>query len=144
MSGSQILRIIDAFAAGARDPDESRRMRLERMGADLTAEMSRRIEVLGGISVVAPLLGLLGTVTGMMLSFQEIAAASGTADMNALAAGIWEAMITTAGGLIVAILAYISHGYFTGEINRRLRGMNFAVQNLEEVLHRESRAGSPR
>ncbi len=142
LAGSQIFRIVRTFAAAADDPEESRRLRLEREGADLMAEMKTRLEILNGISIIAPLLGLLGTVTGMMAAFQVIAGSSGSPEMGALAAGIWEAMITTAAGLMVAIPAYMCYGAFAGEINRRIRRMNFAVHNLEEVLHRRRAAAA--
>ena len=82
--------------------------------------MGRLIEALGAIATISPLLGLLGTVTGMIQAFRQVVSASarGAIDPSRLANGIWEALITTAAGLSVAILAYIAYRYLNGRASR--------------------------
>ncbi len=70
--------------------------------------MSRHIRLLELVAMVSPLLGLLGTVLGMIQSFQELELAQGAANASVLAGGIWQALLTTAAGLVVAIPAAIA------------------------------------
>jgi biopolymer transport protein ExbB len=81
---------------------------LEWRGNAEIADLGRHIRLLELIAVVSPLLGLLGTVLGMIRAFQELALAQGAANASLLAGGIWEALLTTAAGLIVAIPAAIA------------------------------------
>jgi biopolymer transport protein ExbB len=89
--------------------------------------MSRHIRLLELIAMVAPLLGLLGTVLGMIRSFQSLAAAEGAANASLLAGGIWEALLTTAAGLIVAIPAAIAAGLLSDWVERATQSMEAAV-----------------
>lgn len=88
------------------------------------ARLERFLPTLSTIAAVAPLLGLLGTITGMIEVFGEVEKAK-QADIGMLAGGIWEALITTGFGLIVAIPVMIGHRYLEGRVER------FAV-DLEE------------
>ena len=90
--------------------------RLEEVGRREAAEMERYIPVLGTIASIAPLLGLLGTVGGMILTFQVIEA-TGTRDMASLAGGISQALITTQLGLSVAIPLLLVHSFTQGRAN---------------------------
>lgn len=80
---------------------------LMRRGNAEVEGMSRHIRLLELVAMIAPLLGLLGTVLGMIQSFQELELAQGAANASVLAGGIWQALLTTAAGLIVAIPAAI-------------------------------------
>ncbi|NVB38374.1 MotA/TolQ/ExbB proton channel family protein [Pseudenhygromyxa sp. WMMC2535] len=83
--------------------------------------MKRRTGVLSSIANISPLLGLLGTVVGMISMFQgvvaEAALSHGAADIGTLADGIWQALLTTAAGLIVAIPIYLGHRFVLGRID---------------------------
>ena len=81
------------------------------------AYLGRSLNALGTIGVVAPLLGLLGTITGMIRAFDAIARA-GVGDPGAVAGGISEALITTASGLIIAIPTIVLHRYLTGRADK--------------------------
>lgn len=87
-----------------RKPLETELMR--RGNAEVEA-MSRHIRLLELVAMISPLLGLLGTVLGMIQSFQELELAQGSANAAVLAGGIWQALLTTAAGLTVAIPAAI-------------------------------------
>jgi len=79
-------------------------------------DLEKYLNSLGTVAAIAPLLGLLGTVVGMIDVFTQITTV-GTGNANALAGGISEALLTTAAGLIVAIPALVMHRYFTGLID---------------------------
>lgn len=109
---------------------------IEDVGRREVAQMSRLVEALGIIAAVSPLLGLLGTVTGMIQAFRQVVTASarGAIDPTRLANGIWEALITTAAGLSVAIMAYLAYRYLQGRANRLAADMeNEALEMLDVV-----------
>jgi biopolymer transport protein ExbB len=81
------------------------------------------LPTLGMLGGTAPLLGLLGTITGMIKAFMVIEAAGGKVDAQALAGGIWEAMITTGVGLTVAIPLVILLHLLEGTVERRVQSM---------------------
>jgi biopolymer transport protein ExbB len=96
---------MEALGQGIRGPVLE--AELSRRGNEEVAAMGSWLRVLELIAMIAPLLGLLGTVLGMIQSFRSLAAAEGAANASVLAGGIWEALITTAAGLAVAIPASI-------------------------------------
>ncbi|MCW8885117.1 MAG: MotA/TolQ/ExbB proton channel family protein [Motiliproteus sp.] len=97
-------------------------------------EMERFLNPLGTVAVVTPLLGLLGTVVGMIKVFTEIMI-QGTGNANVLAGGISEALITTAAGLSVAIPALIMHRYFLRRVDFLVVEMEQEAIKLVEVVH---------
>lgn len=101
---SRVLsRAMALFAGGV--PRPAVEAELTRLGNAEVATMSRHIRLLELVAMIAPLLGLLGTVLGMIQSFQELELAEGSANASVLAGGIWQALLTTAAGLVVAIPA---------------------------------------
>ena len=82
------------------------------------------LSLLAAVAQSAPLLGLLGTILGMIEAFRKLEEMGGRVDTSALAGGIWEALLTTAFGLIIAIVAMFTHQFFDegcNRLNRRLR-----------------------
>lgn len=96
-------------------PREMIKERVEDVGRHVVHELERYLNTLGTIAAVGPLLGLLGTVFGMIQMFLRILT-TGIGDANQLAGGIGQALISTAGGLCVAIPAVMFHRYFRGRI----------------------------
>ena len=96
-------------------PRELIKERVEDVGRHVMHQMERFMNTLGSIASVSPLLGLLGTVFGMIQMFLKILT-TGVGDVNQLAGGIGQALISTAGGLCVAIPAVMFHRYFRGRI----------------------------
>lgn len=90
---------------------------VEEAGEDQTGRLYRKTEVLGVIGAVAPMLGLTGTVLGMITAFNKIAETGGTAKPEELAGGIGEALVTTLLGLFVAIPTMIAYSYFRNLID---------------------------
>lgn len=110
---------------------EEIRQAIDDVGRREVALLERFVEFMGTIAAVEPLMGLLGTVTGLIRAFQQVeAAARGGAGVKPelLAGGIWEALITTAAGLIVAIPAYLGYRFLQGRIN------TLAVEMEEDAL----------
>ncbi|MDV7398533.1 MotA/TolQ/ExbB proton channel family protein, partial [Arthrospira platensis SPKY1] len=88
--------------------------------------LERKMNWLATIAGVAPLVGFLGTVTGMISAFMEIQDLQGNANPSALAGGIWEALITTAVGLVIGIIAYGFYNYLLSKINRMVHELENA------------------
>ncbi len=109
---------------------------LARVGARVRGEEIQRMEsgfrTLAILGNTAPLLGLLGTILGMIKAFMVIEAAGGRVDAQALAGGIWEAMITTGAGLSVAIPLLILLHFLEGLAERRAHAMQRYIDLLQE------------
>jgi biopolymer transport protein ExbB len=99
---------------------------MESAGGREEAALGRYIRSLGALATVAPLLGILGTVLGMITAFNVIAA-SGSRRPDLIASGISQALITTASGLVVAIPLYLCFHYFRGKLDRLLSAMEEAA-----------------
>lgn len=102
---------------------------MEDRSAALVSYLEKRLNTLTTMAHVSPLLGLLGTVTGMIRAFMKVEQLAGRADAAALAGGIWEALITTATGLVVAILAMVAHHYLVDKVNN-------IIKEIEEHSHK--------
>jgi biopolymer transport protein ExbB len=102
--------------------------------------LERGLVVLATVANVAPLLGFLGTVTGMINSFKALAE-QGLSNPGAVAAGISEALITTAAGLMIAIPVQLAYNYFTTRINRFVRDIESATNMLLETFSEMERGG---
>lgn len=100
---------------------------LMRRGNSEVEQMNRHIRILELVAMIAPLLGLLGTVTGMIQSFQELELAQGAANASVLAGGIWQALLTTAAGLVVAIPAAIGATLLSARIESAAHEIETAV-----------------
>lgn len=99
-------------------------------GAQILRSARKGIPVLALISSVTPMIGLLGTITGMVAAFQQMAGAGEQVSPALLASGIWTALITTVGGLLVAIPALIVHHYFEERISR----LSFQIEHYGSEL----------
>ncbi len=102
------------------------------------ARLYRKLDILSFIAVTAPMLGLLGTVTGMIRSFHMIASTEGAAKPSQLATGIYEALVTTAEGLIVAIPAMFFVSYFRTRIDHFVAEAEAVVERLMSRFRRQS------
>jgi biopolymer transport protein ExbB len=97
-------------------------------------DLEKYLNSLGTVAAIAPLLGLLGTVVGMIDVFTQITTL-GTGNANALAGGISEALLTTAAGLIVAIPALVMHRYYTGLIDTIVVDLEREAIKLVDAIH---------
>ena len=108
------------LAAALANRDRGREIMMERVqdtGRHVVHELERFLNTLGTIASISPLLGLLGTVTGIIRAFNAVML-GGMGDPRMLAGGISEALVTTAGGLAVAIPSFIAYRYLRGKVER--------------------------
>ena len=113
--------------------------RIEDVGRHISHELNRFLPTLGTIAAVSPLLGLLGTVFGMIQMFLTILT-TGVGDASQLAGGIGQALISTAVGLCVAIPALMLHRYFRGKVAGYVVEMEKVAMNLLDVLEARQEA----
>lgn len=119
-----------AVAGRATRPDDLAREDTLRVARNELAEASTGLRALELIATIAPLLGLLGTVLGMISAFQALQDSGARADPGQLAGGIWEALLTTAAGMAVAIPASAALTWFEAVIDRMRRDIEDAVTRI--------------
>ncbi len=105
-----LVPFLDRLLASLPGPEKERSVAVAI--ADVIDGLDRRVAFLGLSARVAPLLGLLGTVLGMIQTFSRLASTAGVVDMTPLADGIWQALLTTAAGLFIAVPAVVAHQGF--------------------------------
>lgn len=132
-------------AAGVRKlhrGEEAVEAAIEDAGANEVSKLRRNLRLLYGVSAVAPMLGLLGTVWGMIGAFQ-VASVMGTGRADKLATGIYEALVTTFAGLTIAIPVLIFYYYFLSKIDMIVHEMNDrSVEFIEHYLGQPAAAAA--
>ncbi|MEO8780128.1 MAG: MotA/TolQ/ExbB proton channel family protein [Rhodanobacter sp.] len=114
-NGSPLGELLAAALAVRRQPREIIKERIEDTGRHVVHRMERYLNTLGTIALIGPLLGLFGTVIGLIRMFMDVMG-GGMGDPARMAGGIGEALICTASGLTVAIPAYVLHRYFRSRV----------------------------
>jgi len=121
---------------------------MEKAMEDATAEQSarlfRKIEYLSVIGNIAPMMGLLGTVIGMIVAFRQVADTQGAARAADLAEGIYLALVTTVEGLIVAIPSLAAFAVFRNRVDHLVAEVTYVAQHVFAPLKRNWTAGPPR
>ncbi|MDP6468248.1 MAG: MotA/TolQ/ExbB proton channel family protein [Pirellulaceae bacterium] len=115
---------------------------LEDATAEQSARLFRKIEYLSVIGNIAPMVGLLGTVTGMVFAFQQVASTQGSAGAADLAEGIYQALVTTVGGLLVAIPSLGAFAVFRNRVDQLVAEAAYVAQHVFTPLKRR-RAPNP-
>ncbi len=137
--GSPLGRLLSAGLVNRNHSREVMKEAINDVGRQVVAKLERYLNTLGTIASVSPLLGLLGTVFGMIDIFTVIIDA-GVGNPGVLAGGISEALLTTAAGLTVAIPSLMFHRYFNGRVNQFALAMEEEALNLVEVIKGEREA----
>lgn len=135
-------QVASLLAAGVAYHDRSReevKERLEEVGREELFNMERRLVVLETITAIAPLLGLLGTVTGIIRTFQILGSSQVIQSPAQISVGIAEALLTTAAGLVIAIPTLAVHNWLINIIERRVADMNRRAGELLDLLESEGR-----
>lgn len=135
---SPLGQILAAGLLSSRYGREAMIESIEQTAAQVVHDMERYLNTLGTIAAITPLLGLLGTVVGMIRVFNEIML-QGTGSANALAGGISEALITTAAGLTVAIPTFMFHRYFMRKVDSLVLNLEQESIKLVDALHSDRR-----
>tara|TARA_B100001057_G_scaffold388251_1_gene395647 strand:+ start:1050 stop:1649 length:600 start_codon:yes stop_codon:yes gene_type:complete len=116
-------------------PRENLESKLEEKAIEVKYTLERNLTMLGTIAMISPLLGLLGTVVGMITAFTSLTEVSG-ANPDLLASGISQALITTALGLFIAVPGLILHKYFEQKVSYHLIALQTEVSNFIDVINK--------
>ena len=108
---------------------------IENEGNLEVANLEKRVSLVATVSSLGPMLGFLGTVTGMITAFQDMAHAGNNIDIQLLATGIYQAMVTTVGGLIVGIIAYFLYNLLVTRINKVVFDLEVRANEFMDLLH---------
>jgi len=133
---SPLGRILAAGLSNAYHGRDVMKESIQDAASHVVHDLERYLTTLGTIAAVAPLLGLLGSVLGIIEVFSEIMV-QGSGNASILAGGISKALITTAAGLTVAIPALVMHRYFVGKIDAIVVGLEQETIKLVDALHSE-------
>jgi len=111
---------------------------IENAGKQEISKLEKGLPILASIAGIAPLLGFLGTVTGMITAFMTIEDLAGAANPSDLAGGIWEALLTTASGLIVGIPSLAFYNYFANRVKRLVGDMETVANDVVDTIQDSS------
>ncbi|WP_082832451.1 MULTISPECIES: MotA/TolQ/ExbB proton channel family protein [Aquimarina] len=108
---------------------------IENAGRLEVYKLEKNVSILATVAGAAPMIGFLGTVIGMILAFHNLASSEGTADMGVLAEGIYTAMTTTVGGLVVGIVAYIGYNHLVVRTDKVIHSMEAKAVDFLDLLN---------
>lgn len=108
---------------------------IENAGNLEVARLEKNITVLATIASTAPMLGFLGTVIGMIVAFYDMSMAGNNIDIQLLSSGIYQAMVTTVGGLVVGIIAYVLHNILVARIDRLVFSLEARTGEFMDLLN---------
>jgi len=137
---SALGRVLAAALANHHRGREIMMERVEDVGRQVVHELERFVNSVGTIASISPLLGLLGTVTGIIRAFNAVML-GGMGDPRLLAGGISEALVCTAAGLTVAIPAYVAHRYLRGKVERIVVEMEKIAVDFADSLGASEQTG---
>lgn len=107
---------------------------IENVGKVEIYKLEKNLNLLATVSGAAPMIGFLGTVTGMIQAFIAIAQEEGMVSPKLLSSGIYEAMITTAAGLVVGIVAYLGYNYLVTQVSKLVHNMEYSSIEFIDLL----------
>lgn len=129
-----VSRILAKGVKDYRFDNNSMREALENNAGLEIAALEKGLPVLSTIAAVAPMLGFLGTVTGMVQAFWNMSQAGDNIEVSALSGGIYEAMVTTVAGLIVGIIAIFAHNYLVSRVDKVQNAMEADIISFLEIV----------
>ena len=132
---SPVARLVEKGVERIGRPLTDIQTAVENMGNVEVARLEKGLPMLATIAGGAPMIGFLGTVTGMIRAFFEMANAGNNNDITLLSGGIYEAMVTTVGGLFVGIIAYFGYNYLTSQISNLVFKMESTTIEFIDMLH---------
>lgn len=134
---SPIARMVETALARLGKPLTDIQAAVENVGNVEVARLEKGLPYLATIAGGAPMIGFLGTVIGMVQAFFNMSQAGNNIDITLLSGGIYTAMITTVGGLVVGILAYFGYNFLTAKISALIYSMESATIKLLDALSEE-------
>ena len=132
---TSISRMIEKGISRIGKPLSDIQTAIENVGNLEVSKLEKGVALIGMISGAAPMLGFLGTVTGMLRAFYDMSMAGNNIDIELLSAGIYEAMVTTVGGLFVGILAYIFYNIIVAKIDKVVNLLESKSIEFMDVLN---------
>jgi biopolymer transport protein ExbB len=108
---------------------------IENVGSLEVAKLEKNISLLATVAGAAPMLGFLGTVTGMVKAFYDMSMAGNNLDIQLLSSGIYQAMVTTVAGLIVGIIAYFCYNILVARVQKIVFTLQFRASEFMDLLH---------
>ena len=129
-----VARMIEKGLSRIGNPLKNIEVSIENVGKLEIYRLEKNLNLLATISGAAPMIGFLGTVTGMIQAFIAIAQEEGAVSPKLLSSGIYEAMITTAAGLFVGILAYLGYNYLVSKVGKVIHTMESNVIDFIDLL----------
>jgi biopolymer transport protein ExbB len=136
MMNGPVATVVKAGLEKVNHGRDSIKESMETAGNSETYRLEKNLSVLATLAGVAPMLGFLGTVTGMIKAFMKIQQLSGNVNADVLAGGIWEAMVTTAAGLTVGIPAMILYNYYVNRVKEFVFEMGTAADEVLDIINR--------
>ena len=133
-TNTPVARMIEKGLSRIGSPLKNIEVSIENIGKLEIYRLEKNLNLLATISGAAPMIGFLGTVTGMIQAFIAIAQEDGAVSPKLLSAGIYEAMITTAAGLFVGILTYLGYNYLISKVGKVIHTMESNVIDFIDLL----------
>ena len=140
--GLYLSRMFSAYLSCLHDEENTFEEKIFIEGSLINKSNEKRLPVLSTIASLSPLVGLFGTVLGMIEVFRKLESIGGRADVTLLSGGIWVALITTAFGLLIAVPSLITHHYFLGVASERYENLQFLVSHLNIITGRSAKLGT--
>ena len=129
-----IAKMIEKGISRIGNPLKNIEVSIENVGKIQIYQLEKNLSLLATISGVAPMMGFLGTVTGMIQAFIAIAQEEGSVSPKLLSEGIYEAMMTTAVGLFVGIIAYLGYNYLVTQVQKIIHKMEYTSIDFIDLL----------
>ena len=132
---SPVARLTEKGISRIGKPLDDINTAIENAGTLEVYKLEKNVSVLATVAGAAPMIGLLGTVIGMILAFHQMASSGGQAEMGSLASGIYTAMTTTVAGLIVGIIAYIGYNHLVNRTDKVVHKMEANAVEFLDLLN---------
>lgn len=131
---SPVARLTEKGISRIGKPLDDINTAIENAGTLEVYKLEKNVSILATVAGAAPMIGFLGTVIGMILAFHQMANSGGQAEMGSLASGIYTAMTTTVGGLVVGIIAYIGYNHLVNRTDKVIHQMEANATEFLDLL----------
>ena len=134
-TNSPLARMVDKGLSRLGRPLSDIQAAIENEGKLEVARLEKRVSLVATVASLGPMIGFLGTVTGMVTCFQDMAFAGNNIEINTLATGMYQAMVTTIGGLIVGIICYFLYNVLVTRINKVVLDIEVRATDFMDLRH---------
>lgn len=138
-----VAAVVKAALLHADDPADAMRFHVQEAGIVELPALERRLNSIAAIAQVAPLVGLLGTILGFITTFAAFEKGGPYAMADALSAGMWQALLSTAASLMLAIPAHLSYHFLSGRVRAIVRDVEWSANEIMKYLLTEYRGITP-